>query len=133
MSGDWEEAPAPNRFIAMFGAMQRLRAGDRCVYRLRVEERHLNEAGIMHGGAMTALIDEAAGTIISETLGRKHVTVHLATSFLKPAQLGDFVEASCDIVRATRSMSFVEAKLRVGQEVVASASLTFKAVRPTGE
>ncbi len=83
----------------------------------------------MHGGAMTALIDEVIGTFATETVGRPHVTVHLATTFLKPVHVGDLVEPSGEIVRVTRSMTFVEARLTVSGSVVATASLIFKAMR----
>lgn len=83
----------------------------------------------MHGGAMTALIDEVIGTFVTESVGRPHVTVQISTTFLQPVRVGDLVEPQCEIVKVTRSMTFVEARLHVGGSVVATASLIFKAVR----
>ena len=126
----WHLAPSPNGFTDRFGPLQRRWAGDRWAYALRVDDGHRNEAGLMHGGAMTALIDEVIGTFVNETVGRPHVTVQLATTFLKAVNVGDLVEASGEIVKVTGSMTFVDAKLRVGGSVVATASLIFKAIRP---
>lgn len=126
----WQVAPSPNGFTDRFGPLQRRWAGDRWLYALRVDEGHRNEAGLMHGGAMTALIDEVIGTFVNEAAGRRHVTVHLATTFLRPVRVGDLVEVGGEIVKATASMTFAEAKLRVGGGVVATASLIFKAIRP---
>jgi acyl-coenzyme A thioesterase PaaI-like protein len=56
----------------------------------------------MHGGAMTALIDEVIGNMVNEAVGRKHMTVQSATVFLRPVHVGDFVEASCRIIEVAR-------------------------------
>jgi acyl-coenzyme A thioesterase PaaI-like protein len=50
--------------------------------------------------------------------------------FLSKAQIGDFLECDCDIVRATRSMTFIQARLNVSGEAIASATAIFKAMRP---
>jgi len=127
----WHVSPSPNDFTERFGPLQRRWSGDRWIYAMRVDDGHRNEAGLMHGGAMTALIDEVIGTFVTETVGRSHVTVQLSTTFLQPVRVGDLVEPSCEIVKVTRSMTFVEAKLHVAGSVVATASLIFKAVRMT--
>jgi acyl-coenzyme A thioesterase PaaI-like protein len=58
------------------------------------------------------------------------VTVQLSTVFLAPVRVGDFVVAGCEIVKVTRSMTFVEARLHVADAVVATANLILKALRP---
>lgn len=126
---EWEAAPPVNDFVDRFGPLLRRRIDNRWAYGLRVEEWHRNEAGILHGGAMSALIDEVAGTFVNETTGRRHVTVQISTTFLQPVRVGELVEPECDIVKVTRSMSFVDVKLRVDEAVVATASLIFKASR----
>ncbi|WP_291296801.1 PaaI family thioesterase [Elioraea sp.] len=125
----WHRSPSRNDFTERFGPLQRRWSGDRWIYAMRVDDGHRNEAGLMHGGAMTALIDEVIGTFVSETVGRPHVTVQLSTTFLEPVHVGDLVEPRGEIVKVTRSMSFVEARLHVGDSVVATASLIFKAAR----
>jgi acyl-coenzyme A thioesterase 13 len=126
---DWHDIQAPSEFGKLLGPLRRRRVGGGWHYGLSVRPEHRNEAGAMHGGAMTALIDEVIGTMVNEAVGRKHATVQFATVFLKPVQVGDFVEASCKIVEVTRSMTFVEATLAVGNAAVATATLIFKARR----
>jgi acyl-coenzyme A thioesterase PaaI-like protein len=46
-----------------------------------------------------------------------------------PVHVGDFVEPRCEIVEVAESLTFVEAKLHVGERVVATASLILKASR----
>lgn len=127
----WHLSPSPNDFTERFGPLLRRWAGDRWVYAMRVDDGHRNEAGLMHGGAMTALIDEVIGTFVTEAVRRPHVTVQLATTFLQPVRVGELVEPRGEIVKVTGSMTFVEARLHVGATVVATASLIFKAVRGT--
>jgi uncharacterized protein (TIGR00369 family) len=129
---DWGDAPPLNDFTLQFGPLQRKRQEDGWAYAMRVDSRHRNEAGLMHGGALTAFIDEAVGTIVAEKAGRPHVTVQLSASFLHPVQVGDLVELACEIVKVTRSMAFVEVRLTVLGEIVATAHLIFKAM-PTIE
>lgn len=128
--GSWYDAPPLNDFTRRFGPLLRRWSGDRWLYAMRVADAHRNEAGLMHGGAMTALIDEVIGTFVSETVGRPHVTVQLTTTFLQPVRVGDLVEPRGEIVKVTRSMAFVDARLHVADSIVATASLIFKAARP---
>lgn len=128
---DWHDAPAPNDFVLRLGRLQRRRMGDGWVYGLRAEDGHRNGAGVVHGGALAAFVDEVIGTIARDDVGRRHVTVQLQTVFLVPVRAGDFVEARCEIVKVTRSMTFVEAKVIVADAVVATASAVLKALRPT--
>jgi uncharacterized protein (TIGR00369 family) len=126
---EWHDIDAPSDFGKSLGALRRRRVDGRWRYGLIVRPEHRNEAGIMHGGAMTALIDEVVGTMVNDAVGRPHMTVQFATVFLKPAQVGDFVEVTCTVVEVTRSMTFVEAKLSVAAAAVATATLIFKARR----
>src|SRR5687768_3307365 len=126
---EWHDFPAPSDFGKVLGPLRRCKAGARWRYGLIVRPQHRNEAGFMHGGAMTALLDEMVGTMVNEAVGRRHATVQFATAFLKPVRVGDFVEVTCSVVEATRSMTFVEAKLCVADAAVATATLIFKARR----
>jgi uncharacterized protein (TIGR00369 family) len=127
---DWHDAPPPNDFVRRLGALMRTRDSDGWRYAMRIEDGHRNGAGVMHGGALTAFVDEVVGTIARDRLGRRHVTVQLSTNFLRPVAVGELLEARCEIVAVTRSMTFVEAKAFVADALVATASLILKASRP---
>jgi acyl-coenzyme A thioesterase PaaI-like protein len=43
-------------------------------------------------------------------------------------QIGEFVEAKCEVVRRTRSLIFMNAELVVGDRVVATAKGIWKAL-----
>jgi acyl-coenzyme A thioesterase PaaI-like protein len=46
--------------------------------------------------------------------------------FIDTVKIGDFVEAHCDVMRKTRSILFVESKLKVGTRIVATGSGIWK-------
>ena len=46
--------------------------------------------------------------------------------FVGGVQLGQFVEAHCEVVRTTRSVLFMEVKMFVGARIVVSASGIWK-------
>jgi uncharacterized protein (TIGR00369 family) len=126
--GQWHDMPDPCAFADLMGPLQRRREGGSWVYALLVQPKHTNTAGILHGGALTALLDEVLGNTVNDEAGRRHVTVHSDVTFLRRVEVGDFVEAGCEVVRRTRSMTFVEARVRVKGELVATAQSVFKAV-----
>jgi uncharacterized protein (TIGR00369 family) len=128
---DWAVMPAPCDFARLIGPIEERRVGGRTMYRMRVEPRHRNSAGTLHGGALAALIDETIGSMVHEALGGWQVTLRVTTSFLEPVRVGDMIEPDCEIVRTAGGIAFVEARLRVGERVVATASLVFKAM-PAG-
>jgi acyl-coenzyme A thioesterase PaaI-like protein len=130
---DWREGPPLSEFGEMLGPLLRRRVDDRWAYGFEARDAHRNSAGIVHGGALMALIDEVIGTMVADAVGRSHVTVHAAVTFLQRVQVGDFIEPVCTITTTTRSMTFVDAKLMVGGTAVATATLIFKAVRAAAQ
>jgi acyl-coenzyme A thioesterase PaaI-like protein len=57
---------------------------------------------------------------------KPHATIELNMQFMGSVEVGDFVEAHCDVVRMTRSVLFIEGKLKVGARIVAAASGIWK-------
>ena len=54
--------------------------------------------------------DQAMGMTARRATGDKtHATIELNMQFVDSVQLGEFVEAQCEVVRATRSMVFMQA------------------------
>jgi uncharacterized protein (TIGR00369 family) len=90
-------------------------------------EKHANHIGRVHGGMLMTFADQAMGMTGRRATGEKpHATIELNMQFIDAVQLGDFVEAHCDIVRETRSVLFIESKLRVGVRIVATGSGIWK-------
>ena len=47
---------------------------------------------------------------------KPHATIELNIQFVGGVQVGEFVEAHCEVVRETRSVLFIESKLKVGAQ-----------------
>ena len=76
---------------------------------------------------LTTFADQAMGmTARTRTGGKKHATIELNMQFVGSVRLGEFVEAQCEVVRATRSIVFMRAKMVVGTRIVATASGIWK-------
>jgi uncharacterized protein (TIGR00369 family) len=90
-------------------------------------DKHRNHIGIVHGGMLMTFADQAMGMTGRRSTGEKpHATIELNMQFIGTVKVGDFVEAHCDVVRQTRSILFVESKLRVGLRIVATGSGIWK-------
>ncbi|MBE3599406.1 MAG: PaaI family thioesterase [Limnochordaceae bacterium] len=110
------ETPA-QRFSAVTG-FERMSARDgRSEVRLRIAPRHLNELGIVHGGVLMALADEAIGMAAFSAVppGTAVVTAELHVHFLLPARSGLLV-AQGVIWRAGRRLVTGEATIELYPE-----------------
>ncbi|MGK6314115.1 PaaI family thioesterase [Neorhizobium sp. DT-125] len=99
----------------------------------------LNNAGVMHGGALATFCDQALGGTLFEILSRaqgsetepvRSVTVQLNIQYLSAVRSLDFLIARCRIIRQTRTLVFLDGLVDVGSEAVASLQAVFKLVKP---
>jgi uncharacterized protein (TIGR00369 family) len=114
-------------FGDLVGPIWRHEAGERLRFGFVVAPKHLNRAGNLHGGMLMTLADQAmAMTARKATGGKRHATIELNTQFVGGVRLGEFVEAHPEVVRATRSVVFMHAKMFVGTRVVVTTSGIWK-------
>jgi uncharacterized protein (TIGR00369 family) len=99
---------------------------------LDLEEHHTNPNGVMHGGVVTTLMDEALGGVIASVRGLEtmfaapHATVEMNASFLAGARPGDRIVVEARVLRVGRRVAFGEAEARRGDgELVAKGRMTF--------
>ena len=115
--------------IGPFFARQTEDGGTKAAF--RVEARHLNGGGSLHGGCLMSFIDSAlfmiAQPVLQDDWG---VTVSLNGDFLSAAEEGDLIEATGDIVRAGKSLIFVQGRVKVGCRNVLAWSGVIKRVGP---
>ena len=122
----WRERAASG-FIGHVGPLWTRREAAGWGYALVVDERHLNPAGIVHGGMLVTLVDHAIATVAWESAGRKPcVTVTLDTQFIGAVRPGDFVEARAEVTGRTSSMVFARGVVSVGTTTVLTASSVLK-------
>ena len=106
---------------------------DRIVLGLRVRPAHTNSRGMLHGGLIAALADNAMGLSCVQVLtgeGRKPegglVTVSMATDFISAAKLGQWVAFDTQYVRTGRTLCFTQAFVTADGDVIARADARFR-------
>ena len=99
----------------------------RCAF--RVENKHLNGMGNVHGGAFMAFADYCLFAIAAPVLQGPAVTVSFGCEFLDAAHEGELVEGSVEITRAGGSMIFLRGMLTSGERPLLTFSGTIKRVK----
>jgi len=119
----WERVKAHN-FGELIGPVWRKGDG---LFGIVTADKHRNHRSMLHGGVLMSFADQAMGMTGRRRTGDKpHATIEMNMKFIAGVKIGDFVEAHCEVVRETRSVLFIESKLKVGDRVVASASGIWK-------
>ncbi|MGG7568128.1 PaaI family thioesterase [Rhodovulum sp. DZ06] len=88
---------------------------DEYVFRLEVEQKHINAGGVCHGGVSLSLLDNGMGGAAWEAGGRKPcATIELDSHFLAAAKLGQTLEGWAKVLRCTSGLAFMEGGLSAG-------------------
>jgi uncharacterized protein (TIGR00369 family) len=94
--------------------------------RMRVEERHKQVHGVVHGGVLATLADTAGGLAAYMACGGRRVaTIEMKINFLEAVE-GGTVEAKAHVIRRGKHIAVVDCDLhdRNGR-LVGKALLTF--------
>jgi len=92
----------------------------------RVEKRHLNGHGAVHGGCLASFADFAAFCIAGTAIAGGGVTVSLTIDFLSGAREGDLITCTGETTRAGRSLVFTRGLIRAGDKPAGSFSAVLK-------
>jgi uncharacterized protein (TIGR00369 family) len=84
-----------------------------CTVTGRVEHRHLNINGVVHGGVYATILDTAMGASVVTLLaeGETTATTSLYVEFLRAAREGDHLTARGAVLRRGRHIAFAEGNL----------------------
>jgi uncharacterized protein (TIGR00369 family) len=97
--------------------------GKRITFAVQTDERHRNTGGTVHGGMLMTFADFALCLqAVWDQPGEHCVTVSCHTDFVAPAQPGDLIEATGEVVRRTRTLAFVRGQLTAGDRVLLAFS-----------
>jgi acyl-coenzyme A thioesterase PaaI-like protein len=99
----------------------------RCAF--RVEKKHLNGSGNVHGGCFMTFADYCLFALASPVLKGSGVTVSFASEFLDAAREGELVECEGEITRAGGSLIFLRGLLKSGERSLFTFSGTIKRVK----
>ncbi|MCP5366006.1 MAG: PaaI family thioesterase [Hyphomicrobiales bacterium] len=95
------------------------------------DQRHVNPAGMVHGGALLTFADTVMGATVFHTVGRNCATITLNSEFVSAALPGRWIEAKVTLTRITRTLAFVKSELRSGEHILLNASGVWKVFEAT--
>jgi uncharacterized protein (TIGR00369 family) len=99
-------------------------------FKSKINENHLNAAGITHGGYLSALIDAGAGTAAHRAAsGAPCVTISLDLKFIGTTKVGDEIIGSTKILKKTNTLVFLFCELKNNEKIIASASGVWKILK----
>ena len=96
-------------------------------FKTKINENHLNRAGITHGGYIASIIDAGIGTGVHRTTSNNiFVTISLDIKFIGSSKIGDEIIGKVKIEKITNSLVFASCKLECEDKIIASASGVWK-------
>jgi uncharacterized protein (TIGR00369 family) len=104
---------------------------------LWLSEAHCNSRGFVHGGVIAALADNAMGLSYGQAARsaaspdrpapKSAVTVSLNIDYAATANVGQWLQIEPRVIKAGRTMGFVDALITADGAAIARASATFRA------
>ena len=97
---------------------------------LRLAKPHTNSRGLIHGGLIAALADNAMGYSCAQALDgqRSLVTVSLAVDFIGTAKIGQWLSIETEVIRTGSTICFAQGLIKADDIVIARANATFRVV-----
>ncbi len=101
----------------------------RSVWRVVLDERFTNPAGVVQGGFLSAIADSAMGASVVTAAGERKVHVantSMKISFLRPARPGMTLTCTAQVTKPGRVVSFVNARIEDDHgQLIATASSNY--------
>ena len=128
-SDGWRVVEATG-FIQLIGPFwQRLVNGEP-EYALITEDRHHNRRGLVQGGVTMTFADRTCGMTARHVSGKPTMaTVQLDVHFVEAGKIGEILISRPRVVRATRSLIFINTEITVDKRCIAMASGVFKILK----
>jgi uncharacterized protein (TIGR00369 family) len=97
---------------------------------LRLAKPHTNARGLIHGGLIAALADNAMGHSCAHVLGGQSslVTIGIAVDFTGSAQVGQWLAVESDVIKTGSTICFAQSLIKADDAVIARANATFRVV-----
>jgi uncharacterized protein (TIGR00369 family) len=120
-------------FLETIGPLYSVGSGATLMIGMRVQDKHTNARGTLHGGVLASIADIALGYGLGTSTSppTSMVTANLSVDFAGSAQLGDWVETSLDIQKIGSRMAFANVYFSVGNQRIARASGVFLVLTKT--
>ena len=97
---------------------------------LRLAKPHTNGRGLVHGGLIAALSDNAMGYSCALVMGwtKSLVTISLAVDFVGSANVGQWLAVETDVIKTGSTICFAQSLIKADDVVIARANATFRVV-----
>jgi len=98
---------------------------------LRLAKPHTNARGLIHGGLIASLADNAMGYSCAQATDwvTSFVTISLAVDFTGSAEIGQWLSVESDVIRTGSTICFAQSLIKADDIVIARASGTFRVVK----
>ena len=98
---------------------------------LRLARPHTNARGLIHGGLIAALADNAMGYSCAHAMGwaSSLVTISLAIDFVGSAEIGQWLSVESEVIRTGSTICFAQSLIKADDAVIARANGTFRVVK----
>ena len=99
-------------------------------FKSKINNNHLNAAGITHGGYLSALIDAGAGTAAHRSADNAPcVTISLDIKFIGSSKVNDEIYGKVKILKKTKTLVFLFCELNCNGKIITSASGIWKILK----
>jgi uncharacterized protein (TIGR00369 family) len=99
-------------------------------YALPTADKHHNRRGLVQGGVLMTFADRTCGMTARYVTGKHTMaTIQLDVHFVEAGQIGDILISRPRVVRATRSLIFINTEVSVGKRCIATANGLFKILK----
>jgi uncharacterized protein (TIGR00369 family) len=99
---------------------------------LRLAKPHTNGRGLIHGGLIASLADNAMGYSCAQAMGwnisMSLVTISLGVDYAGTANLGQWLAVECEVIKTGKTICFAQSLIKADDVVIARANGTFRVV-----
>ena len=97
---------------------------------LRLAKPHTNSRGLIHGGLIASLADNAMGYSCALVMGwtTSLVTISLAVDYVGTAEIGQWLAVESEVIKTGNTICFAQSLIKADDTVIARANGTFRVV-----
>ena len=101
---------------------------------LRLAKPHTNARGLIHGGLIASLADNAMGYSCAQAMAwaSSLVTISLAVDFVGSAEIGRWLVVESEVIRTGSTICFAQSLIKADDAIIARANGTFRVVPKKG-
>ncbi len=120
-------------FLSLVGPLWHRMTGEMPQYAIAAQQKHKNRRGYVQGGLLMTLADRSLGMAARAGSGASAVvTIQMDTHFIDAAKIGEILVSSPRVVRATRTLIFLNTEITADDRCVTMASGVFKIMKGEG-